>query len=209
MPLSNYSKDKFVAPEMSKFTSAAIPDMSRLDAEQDHWRSNFILNVIFRADVPTPQRQQMYNFVRRSHSVFEEYESARGFTLGYLEDPERILRYLDAIGHWEAFLAYTWQAYCFIGRGKVRWFERGDGSVLQRLNALHNRAKHADEAIERGEFIEDSPLCVWLRNDGLRSTETGLTFEEIVEILEDIGRWASAVQDPLTMREKLASYADG
>jgi hypothetical protein len=60
-PLSNYAKDKFVAPEMSKFTAATIRVMSQVDSEQEHWLSNFILNAIFRANVLSPQRQQMYN----------------------------------------------------------------------------------------------------------------------------------------------------
>jgi hypothetical protein len=75
--------------------------------------------------------------------------------------------------------------------------------VLERLNALHNRAKHADEAIERGDFFEDSPLCVWLTNDRLCSTDTSLSFEETAGILDDLAKWEDAVQDPATMHEKL------
>jgi hypothetical protein len=33
--------------------------------------------------------------------------------------------------------------------------------------------------------------------------ESGLTFEEIADILKDLALWADAVQDPLTMREKI------
>jgi hypothetical protein len=208
MPLSSYAKDKFIAPEMSLFTSATIRDMSQVDSEQEHWLANFILNTMLRVDVPSPQRQQMYNFLRRSHAAFGAYALARDHTLAFLNNRDHILRYLEAISHWEALLGHAWQAQCFLGRGKVRWFEKGDGSILQRLNALHNRAKHADEAIERGDFVEDSPLCVWLTDDGLRSTETSLTFDEIAQMLEDLARWASAVQDPLTMREKLQSAED-
>jgi hypothetical protein len=204
MPLSNYARDRFVAPEMSKFTAAKIRDMSQVDSQQEHWLSNFIFNGIFRANVLSPQRQQFYNFLRRSHSAFAEYALAREATLAFIEDERRDpTRYLDAIGHWEAFLAYTWQAHCFLSRSERIWFERGDGSARERLNALHNRAKHADEAIERGEFFGDSPLCVWLTNDGLRSTETSLSHEEMAEILDDLARWASAIQDPLTMHETL------
>ena len=153
MPLSNYAKDKFVAPEMSKFTAATIRDMSQVDSEQEHWLSNFILNAIFRANVLSPQRQQMYNFLRRSHSAYAEYALARKVTLAFIED-RRHIRYLDAIGHWEAFLAYSWQAHCFLGRGKKIWFEKGDGSVRERLNVLHNRAKHADEPSSAGSSPE-------------------------------------------------------
>jgi hypothetical protein len=203
VPLTNYSKDKYIAPEISKFTMATIRDMSKVDSEHDQWQAHFILSVMFGSPLPTPQRQQLINFLRRSHSALTEYSLARTATLGFLNDTERSLQYLDAIGHWEAFLGYAWQAYCFLAGGHVRLFKKGDGSVLQRLNSLHNRAKHADEAIERGHFIGDSPLCVWLTNEGLRSTETSLTFDEIAEIVEELARWASAVKHPATAREQL------
>jgi hypothetical protein len=202
--LSSYAKDKFVAPEMSKLTAATIRDMSHVDAQQGHWLANFILNTIFRTDVPSPLRQQIYNFLRRSHAAFAEYALAREATLGFVNGSDRSpLRYVDVIGHWEAFLAYSWQAHGFIGGGERIWFEKEDGSVRQRLNELHNVAKHADKDIAKGKFIEDSPLCVWLTNDGLRSIETSLSFDEIAGILDDLAEWASLVQDLATIHEKL------
>lgn len=201
--MSDYARDRFIAPELSKFRTAVIPDATSVDAEQEHWLANFILNTLLRVEVPTPQRQQMFNFLRRSHVAFAAYAAARESTLAFLDDRERNLRYIDAVGHWEAFLAHAWQAYAFLGRGQAIWFAPGDGSILQRLHALHTRAKHAEAAIERGEFVEDAPLCVWLTDDGLRSTDSQLSFAEAAEVLSDLARWASAVQDPLTMREKL------
>jgi hypothetical protein len=53
---------------MSKLTAASIRDMSDVDAQQEHWLANFILNTIFRTDVRSPFRQQIYNFLRRSHA---------------------------------------------------------------------------------------------------------------------------------------------
>jgi hypothetical protein len=204
VPLSSYATDKFIAPEMSKLTAVSIRDMSQVDAEQEHWLANFILNTIFRTDVPSPLRQRIFNFLRRSHAAFAEYALARKATLGFINGADPIpLRYLDAIGHWEAFLAYSWQSHGFLGGGEKIWFNKGDGSVLQRLNELHNRAKHAEKDIANGRFFEDSPLCVWLTNDGLRSIETSLSFDEIAAILDDLAEWASLVQDPATIHEKL------
>lgn len=203
MPLSDYARDRFIAPELSKFKAAVIPDASAVDAQQEYWLANFILNTLLRPDVPSPQRQQTFNFLRRFHAAFAAYASARELTLSFLADDGRNLRYVDAIGQWEAFLGHSWQAYAFLGRGKPIWFKPGDGSVIQRMHALHTRAKHAEAAIERGDFMEDAPLCVWLTNEGLRSTDAELSFVEAAEVLDDLARWASAVQDPLTMREKL------
>jgi hypothetical protein len=205
MPLSSWVLDKYMAPQISKFTVASIPDMTELDDQQEHWLYNFILNNLAQRTLVTPIGQQMYNFLRRSHAAFGAYALAREATLAYLANRQRYPRYIDAINHWEAFLAYAWQAFCFFGRGKRIWFEQGDGSPLERLHDLHTRSKHADKAIEQGHYIEDSPLCVWLTNSGLSSTEAALTFEEIAMILTDMAQLASAVQDPLTMESKIKS----
>ena len=81
---------------------------------------------------------------------------------------------------------------------------RGMGQSCS-LHALHTRSKHAEEAIEKGNYIEDSPLCVWLTNSGLSSTDAALTFDEIAEILIYMARMANAVQDPRTMKSKIES----
>jgi hypothetical protein len=78
---SDYSTDKFMTPEMSKFTAAEIRDMSRVDSEQDHWQANYILNTVLRATPTTPYRQRYFNFLRRTHSAFSEYAQARESTL--------------------------------------------------------------------------------------------------------------------------------
>jgi hypothetical protein len=111
VPWTTYVTDKFIAPELSKFTSATLPDLSAIDKEQEHWLANYILNSILRVNVPSPDRQRYFNFLRRSHSAFEEYAAARDLTLKYLADRERQLGYLKAMGHWEALIAYLWQAY--------------------------------------------------------------------------------------------------
>jgi hypothetical protein len=200
---SNYSTDRFMAPEMSKFTSANIDDMSQIDPEQNHWQANYILNTVMRSSVPTPLRQQLFNFLRRCHSAFSEYAQARESTLTFLSERHRILKYMDAISHWEAYLAYSWQGHRLLVPPKAKLFEVGDGSVLERLHALHSRAKHADEHLTSGDLIEDSPLCVWLTNEGLRSTETSISFVEMSSILEDLAQLAGAVQDPSTMHDKI------
>jgi hypothetical protein len=71
---------------------------------------------------------------------------------------------------------------------------------------LYNRSKHAEAAIERGDYIEQSPLCVWLTNAGLSSTDTTLTFSEIAEILVQMAQIASAIQDPASVQSKIKEY---
>ena len=202
---SDYSTDRFMAPEMSKFTCAEIPDMSDIDSEQDYWLANYILNSILGAQVPSPLRQQWFNFLRRCHSASYEYVRARESTIAFLADRQRQLRYLDAIGHWEAFLTYSWQAYGFLAGGKPLWFKSGDGSVLERLHGLQSRVKHSDEAVARGDIVDEGPLCIWMTNEGVRSTDMVLSWGELAKVLHDLATWASTIQNPGTLHEKLAA----
>jgi len=189
---------------MSKFTSATLPDLSAIDSEQEHWLGNFILNSIMRANVQSPQRQRLFNFLRRSHSAFEEYSSARELTLKYLANPESKLSYLKSVGHWEALLGYIWQAYRLILPKEFgNLYVKGDESFFERLNNLYNKSKHVDGAIVDEKYFEDSPLCVWLTNEGLKSTDESVTFVEVVETLAQLAQLSAAVQDPLTMRDKI------
>jgi hypothetical protein len=155
-------------------------------------------------------RWTLYNFLRRTEAAFREYEAARQSTLKYLVKRDAMFAYLVPIEHWEVFLSQAYQALCLLARGQKVLFEPGDGSVAQRLNLLYNRAKHAKKAITSHQLPPDGTLPVWLKNDGLHCVESSLTFEEIAEVLKDLAHWAEAVQDPLTMREKLlAQAADG
>jgi hypothetical protein len=205
MPFTNQFKDKFVAPEISTFTTAQIPDMSAVSTEQGYWLLNFMLSSALRVTMDDALRRTLYNFLRRTEAAFREYEAARRTTLAYLAspNPDGVSQYIVAIGHWEVFLSHAYQAWCLLARGQKVLFEPGDGSVTQRLNLLYNRAKHAEKAITSQQLPPDGTLPVWLRNDGLHCVESGLTFEEIADILKDLALWADAVQDPLTMREKI------
>ena len=55
--------------------------------------------------------------------------------------------YLTAITHWEVYLSQAYQALCRLDMGKKEMFERGDGSMVERLSLLYGRAKHVEKAI--------------------------------------------------------------
>lgn len=150
-------------------------------------------------------RRTFYNLLRRAEAAFREYSSARQMTMAYLANPnpDSVSEYIIAIGHWEALLAQTYQAWCLLARRQKILFTPEDGSTMQRLNLLYNRTKHAEIAIAAEQLPPDGTLPVWLKNDGLHSVESSLTFEEITEMLEELAVWADAAQDPTTMREKI------
>ena len=211
MPLSAYAKDNFIAPDMSSFTTAKIKDMAKTSAEREHWLYNYILNSLLRVEIDERLRQTLFNFLRRTQFAFREYALAREQTAAYLKRASNAApSYFIAIGRWETVLSHTWQAYeLLVGTEKRALFEPNDGSALQRLNLLYNRSKHVKTAINAGQLAPGSTLAVWLANEGLRAVDGQLTFDEIARILEELAVWSDAVQDPLTMGEKiLARYPE-
>lgn len=209
MPWADSVTDTFFAPELSKFTTAEIADMQGADDQRLHWLSNYLLNSALSGAFASPARQQIYNFLRRSQSAFADYELARMATERFLGDRDHAIpAYVAAVGHWEDFLTHVWQANEFLTKvivpgAKRPMFEPGDGSANERLHSLHTRAKHAAAAILRGELVGESPLCVWLTNDGLKSTDSWLTYEEAAEELRSLAKWARVVEHPTTARDKL------
>jgi serine/threonine protein kinase len=84
-------------------------------------------------------------------------------------------------------------------------FEKRDGTVEQRLNALYNEMKHIESRIENGQMSSGSTVPVWLENEGLRSVDTTLTFAETAEVLKELAKYATAVMDPATARQRLGT----
>ena len=206
---SDYALDKFAAPEMSSFTSTTIPEVSEYATNREWWVRHFFLSSILRGTPPAPYRQYMMNFLRRTELAFQEYDLARERTLQHLESPhgQGIGHYMAAIGHWEVFLGQAWHAVLLLsyigGLNGQGIYKSGEGTIEERMNFLYNRSKHAEKSITGDFYPEDSTLCLWLYNEGLKVTDGHLTFLEMHEVLGDLAKWADRVEDPVTMRERI------
>jgi hypothetical protein len=197
--------DKHIAPGVSTFTSAEIPDMSGYTKESRHWVANFFLNCVCRAMFVPPMDAYAYNFLRRVQYAFAEHERARTATLAFLQGgSQSVASYAEALFHWECFLGQAWHAYALLANawdGKV--FQKGDGSIEQRLNALYNQMKHVESRIEASQMIPGATVPVWLENQGLRSVDTTLRFAETADVLKDLAKYANALMDPKSAKDKL------
>ena len=76
--------DTHIAPGVSAFTSAEIPDMTSWSKESSHWIANFFLNSAFSGSFAPPMNAYAYNFIRRAQYAFSEHELARGSTLTFV-----------------------------------------------------------------------------------------------------------------------------
>jgi hypothetical protein len=199
--------EKFVAPDIRGFTAADIPDMSEHDPESRHWLANYVLNAGLRANYKPPGNAYVFNYLRRTVAAFREHEDAREATLGFLQTRQSVSLYAAAILHWEYFASQSWHALLLLrgfamfltGEEVSKPFARGDGSPEERLNNLYSEMKHVESRIENGQILPGATIPVWLSNDGIRSTDHTLSYEDTAAILRDLADWAEVVVDPREM----------
>jgi hypothetical protein len=198
---SAYAMDNFIGTDMSQLTQVNIPDL----APNENLIANYILNSLQRGHFKTETRGQVYYYLRRVTAALGEWRLARDATLSYVETPgQHPMRYVQAIGHWEAVLTYTWQACRLVNRDKGGWYTKGDGSVAEGVNELYNLVKHIDDRIaDRRTMPVLGPLGVWLTNDGLRSTQHFVPFAEFGELLAHLAKLANELEDPVTLTSSL------
>ncbi len=199
--------DKHIAPGVSLFTSAEIPDMTSYAKESSHWVANYFLNSVSDAAFAAPMNAYAYNFIRRAQYAFSEHENARQSTLAFLGNGgQSPRRYTDALFHWECFLGQAWHAFqTLVTAWSGQAFAKNDGSVEQRLNALYNQMKHVESRIENGQMILGATVPVWLENQGLRSVDTVLTYAETAEVLKELAKYADALSNPKTAKQVLSA----
>lgn len=196
MPLTNYSLDNFVAPHLSELTQNNAPEL-RMD-QQDYWVRNFILNTLFGVRLLDPHRQYVYNFLRKVEAAFYEYGNARLLLEEYIIiGRDAVSKYLTAVIHFESCQAQAYQAYMLVKNiiGQNKLFEKNDGSTLDRLNKMYNLSKHVEAKIAKGELPGDSLLPVWITNNGIESSMVALTFNELIDLLKDLGEVAQKLSN--------------
>jgi hypothetical protein len=197
---SDEIRNSHIAPGVSSFTLADIPDMSEYDKQSRYWVGNFFLNSVYIASFDPPMNAYAFNFLRRAQYAFSEHHLARECTLTFLAGGgQSASRYVEALFHWECFLSQAWHAFSLLitaWEGKA--FDKNDGSIEQRLNTLYNAMKHVESRIENHQMLPGATVPVWLENDGLRSVEASMTYSETAEVLKELSAYATALMNPQT-----------
>lgn len=214
--MTTFSSDvmeTFIAPGISAFDHAEIPDMSHFHKDSTHWIANFFLNSVLRGSYKPPYNAYLFNYFRRAEAAFREHELARAATLEFLSNKTNpsIRCYALALFHWEIFLGQSWHAYKLLQKplNIQKLYAKGSGTLEERLNNLYNSMKHVESFIDNNQMPPGATVPVWLTNDGLISVDESLTFAETAEVLREIAKWADVFADPLEVREKLDNISSG
>jgi hypothetical protein len=194
--------DRFIAPDISKFTSATIPDLSPEFPEARHWLGNHFLNNFVEGSFKDRARQITVGYLRRVYHAFVTYHNARETTLRYLSgnqpDNPRIQQYYESIALWEWFIlqaAMALDLYKWLNSGTGA-FSKNDGSSTFGLYTIANQIKHLSGCVDSGQCGPNESVPLWLSNAGLQSFNISLLYTEAAEELRALAELADQLQDP-------------
>lgn len=199
--------EKNIAPGISDFTEADIPDLQADYEQSAYWLANHFLNNAFRSSLKAPDKQYVQNYLFRAEVLFRLYHEAKDATLDYLvgNDPlnPRVSRYYKAISIWETVFLNWAVAFDLIVKinGGTKLFIKLEGSKEERLHNMQNEIKHCGGRIFGGDWTETSTIPIWLTNTGISSHNSKLTFIEISELVTEVAKLANKLQDPLAFSE--------
>jgi hypothetical protein len=187
MPLSTYALDNFVSQELSQLTECRAAAIAPELPDCSSWLTSFVLNWIFRIPLPKDKAALAFALIRRAEGAIEDYEEARRHLSSLVTGQRSISLYFRCLRKFESTVAMLYQALDFMRRALgISLFTPGDGSAYERLNLIYNKGRHSDpETLAAGQLH-----AVWIKNDGLYAEGANLTFDELHELLGDVGRIA-------------------
>ena len=189
MPLSMYALDNFVAQDLSQLTECRAAPVASEFPDCASWLSSFVLNWIFRIPLTKEKAALAFALIRRAEGAVADYEEAREH-LAKLVAGNRsisISLYFRCLRRFESTVGMLYQSLDFVRKALgIQLFAEGDGSPYERLNLLYNKGRHSNpESLPAGQLH-----AVWIRNDGLHTDGANLTFDELRDLILDIGRIA-------------------
>lgn len=206
MPFTNEALEKYIAQGMSQLAACDAPDLSTSFKERQHWIHNFILNSMFRAAVKSHAKPFVFSILRRAQMSIAEYEAGRLALKDYIDgDRDRWSVYFNALYRFELAITLACQGYEAIRMlaPTLQYYEKNDGTPMQRLFAIYNISKHLEPT-----SIADGHLhAVWLANDGVSTSRAAVTWAELADLLKALGEMANDVSDPLGLKEKRGKAA--
>jgi hypothetical protein len=185
MPLTNYSLDNFVEHKLSLLTECGAREIPTYA----NWLNAFILNSVVRGGLSGKPRAYSFNFLRRAEGALSAYREARFALIEYLETPRNVLSpYFRALLNFEVCISQCCQGYELLATASgEKFFERNDKSEAERLHSLYVDSKHMGDMIDGGKIPTEATAALWITNHGLESSRATLSFDELAEMLLNMG----------------------
>ena len=181
---SNYLLDNFIAHKLSELTQCHAPELK----DDAKWLNNFILNSVFRVQLPAKTRTYVFNFLRRAEGATSAYRATLAELREYLNTPRNVISpYFRALSHIEICIAQCYQGHELLARASGESiYTQGDRSAEENLQTVYVDSKHMDRMIAGDKVPEEATAGVWITNTGITSARGGLTFAELHGILSNM-----------------------
>ena len=185
---TNYFLDTYVAHKISELTKCTAPEC----INDEKWLNSFILNSVFRTQIPTKPKAYIFNFLRRVEGAFKAYQDALAAINEYLSTPSHIISpYFQALNQLEICISQSYQAYELLTSATTeKLFTTGEKSIEEKLYTLYIDSKHMDRMIYGDQIPKETTSGIWITNNGMASNRSNLTFIELFEILQDLRKIA-------------------
>jgi hypothetical protein len=184
MPLSMYALDTFVAQDLSQLTECRAASVAQEFPDCSSWLSSFVLNWILRIPLPTEKAALAFALIRRAEGAVADYNEAREHLAKLVAGNRSISLYFRCLRRFESTVGMLYQSLDFVRKALgIQLFTQGDGSPYERLNLIYNKGRHSrPETLPAGQLH-----AVWIKNDGLHSDGANLTFDELRDLIREIG----------------------
>ena len=138
--------------------------------------------------MPSKDKALLFNLVRRVEGAYSTYNLARTALVEYIYSPQNTISpYFRALFHYEVCIAQTYQGVEFLGKvNETNLFEKGDGSLLERIHKIYVDSKHMDEMIDGGRTPNKATAAIWLTNEGIESVRSSTTYDELASTLRNL-----------------------
>lgn len=208
------TKDRLIAPKISLLSNPTIEDISE---QRKYPLNTFIFNFQTSLMMKNKYRQLVFNLIRKSCDALDEYSEGYKNLSAFIGNPQiSIPEYFKAIRHFEHCVSHTYQAVICLNsmnksvNGPLQ-YDRGDGSILERISLIHADIKHMDNRFETGNFAnlptlqaisnikkdQNAPddasignIPMWMTNEGLESLTAKVSYKELATELLDIHQQA-------------------
>lgn len=198
--------DKHIDREFSAFTSAEIPDPESFSSGR-YWMADYFLNSTLRSRFTGRWHQLTMGLIWRAQLCLKHYSAARLETLEYVDghDPgqPKLGTYFRALAEWEAFIVNAMLAIDYINQfNGTHAFDKGDGSIDQRVYDIGIHIKHMQDRVARGKVDHGATMPIVLTNGGLKSSsDLIVSYAEMFKLLEELGAVAGELKDPRGLAE--------
>jgi hypothetical protein len=188
---SDYALDTFVGHQLSLLTECGAKPIEEAPA----WLTVFVLNSALSATKEPKGYSYCLNFLRRAEGAISSYRSASLDLSEYINSSaSSISRYFAALFHFESSIAQLWMADTLKAKpAGTRPFKPNSGSAEERLYAIYNASKHAENKIASGTIPVGAPAPTWITNRGIECSEALVSFAELEAKLRSISEFADGI----------------